>query len=105
MVEKADLPQTAAAFLRVLEPSRLLPAFDESLKVSGVRFALDQQVQMVRHETVRENSELFLLSDAFNFAQHALDDAFVLEHAAARVRANREGILTHTAVVESGNPR
>ena len=62
---------------------------------------MDEQMQVVRHEAVRQNCEAFRIGGAQNLPQCSLDAICADKEATPAVRAERQEIAMGTLVVES----
>lgn len=81
------LPQTTSARLPVCDRRPLLQQLHEPAKISVIVQSLDEQVQVVRHEAVRDYREVFLRRGVQNLITEARDKVGVHEHSRSVKRA------------------
>jgi hypothetical protein len=100
MLVSVSLPQTMTERRLVVKPGVLLRPGNELPAVRVIGLAFDQQVQMVRHEAVRNNCEPKRSRCSLDLRTHEVHGGRRYEQAIPLVRAECEEVLVKTEVIE-----
>jgi hypothetical protein len=95
------LPQPVVSRLRILESGTLFRARNESKTVRVLGHTLNEKVDVIWHEAVRGNCELFFCCDVLELRQDAIDHSGICEEVLSTVTAERQRIAVQPRVVET----
>jgi len=79
---------------------KLLCTRNESKGIGRVGPGLDEEMEVIRHEAVRNDFKPLVSGSAKNLFQDDLDAAWFNERLCSLIRAKRQGIAVGTRVVE-----
>ena len=99
-LESISLPQHVPELLLVVVTGALLCTRNESESVGRVRLPLYEEVEMIRHEAVRNDFKPLVSCSSKNLRQYDLDAARFNERVCSLIRAKRQSIPVETDVVE-----
>ena len=101
MIEIARLPEPSALMNRTLVPRSLLAEPGEPRHVSSIIVAMSKQMDMIRHEAVREDRNTGFQRAAQKVREHKIDLGWAREKGPALSRAVRQE-TSHETTVRSG---
>ena len=88
VIVESRLPETTSRPLRVVKACLLLPCLYKTTEIRGCGLAFNQQVQMVGHEAVREDTKVVGDRGAPNLPQNPQEQSSISKRAAAFMSAN-----------------
>jgi hypothetical protein len=94
------LPQHVAVGFLVIEAGELFCPLDESATIRAVLLPLHEEMNMIRHEAVRNKREVFVDRRAQDLSQHQVDTFAAHEHVTSLIRAEGQEIPIAPEIVE-----
>ena len=98
--ESIPLPQSLSEHLLEVEPRELLRARDEPSTVRVIGQALNQKVDVVRHEAVCKKCNALVVRGTLNLREYGPDASRRHEYVTSLVRAERQKIPIETEIAE-----